>query len=199
MRLFLVALLALAHLPAADNDAVKRLNDAAALFSDVMGNSPPDQVIPQEVLERAHCVVIIPGQWGKGFLSCRNKSGLGWSAPRAWGIEGGAHTDLIMLVMSERSAEKLLLGKFTPGVDSTDAAGPVGPNITARNDAQMHAEILSWSRSQGQFAGIQLQGATLRQRPDSEMTATAVEVTSAAAKLMAQLDRYSARRKGTKL
>ena len=197
MRLFLVALLSLAHLPAADNDAAKRLNDAKALFSDVMGDSG-DQTIPQEVLDQAHCVVIIPGQLGRGFLSCRNKSGLGWSAPRAWGIEGGAHTDLIMLVMSERSAEKLLLGRFTPGVDSTGAAGPVERNITARNDAQMHAEILSWSRSQGQFAGIELQGVTLRQRANSEMAATQAEVTSAAAKLMAQLDRYSARRKGTK-
>ena len=180
--------------------AAKRLNDAASLFSDVMGT--PDQAIPQEVLEHAHCVVIVPGQSGKGFLSCRNKNGLGWSAPRAWGIASGtgvgAQTDLIMLVMSESSAEKLLSGKFTPGVDATDAAGPVGRNVTAENDAQMRAEILSWSRLQGQFAGIVLQGATLRQLANSEMAATPVEITRAAAKLIAQLDRYSARGKGTK-
>ena len=192
----MVALLALANLSAADNDAAKRLNEAAALFSDVMGNSG-DQTIPQQVLDNAYCVVIIPGPSGKGFLSCRNKSGLGWTNPRAWGLEGGAHSDLIILVMGESSAEKLLLGKFTPGVDATNAAGPVGPNITARKDGQMQPEMLTWSRSQGQFTGIQLQGVTLRRLANSSMAATPGEVTSAAAKLVAQLDRYSARRKGT--
>src|SRR3954467_237516 len=179
MKLIMVAALTVAPLLAADNESVKRLDESAAVFSEIMAT--PDKGIPQEMLENAHCIVIVPGlktaafvfggKYGKGYLSCRNKSASGWSAPATVRIEGGSvgfqiggsQTDLIMLVMNERGADKLLSSKFTLGAEGSVAAGPVGRNATAQTDAQMHAEILSWSRSQGLFAGIALTGATLRQ------------------------------------
>src|SRR5215212_11043843 len=148
----------------------------------------PDTGIPQELLDNAHCIVIVPdlktaafvvgGKYGKGYLSCRSKTGPGWSAPGTVRIEGGSvgfqlggsKTDLIMLVMNERGADKLLSSKFTLGAEGSVAAGPVGRTATAQTDAQMHAEILSWSRSQGLFAGLALEGATLRQDQDDNAT-----------------------------
>src|SRR6185369_5742706 len=182
MRMILAATLVLAPLMAKNNDSVKRLNEAAAVFSEVMG--APDKGIPQEMLEHAHCIVIVPdlktaafivgGKYGKGVLSCRNKVGPGWSAPGTVRIEGGSvgfqiggsSTDLIMLVMNARGADKLLSSKFTLGAEGSVAAGPVGRTATAQTDAQLHADILSWSRSQGLFAGVALEGATLRQDLD---------------------------------
>src|ERR1700731_4197862 len=182
MRSILLTTLALAPLLAADREAAKRLNEAAEVFSEVM--SAPDKGIPQELIENAHCIVIVPGlktaafivggKYGKGYLSCRNKSGAGWSAPGTVRIEGGSvgfqiggsETDLIMLVMNDRGEDKLLSSKFTLGAEGSVAAGPVGRTATAQTDAQLHAEILSWSRSQGLFAGLALEGATLRQDLD---------------------------------
>jgi lipid-binding SYLF domain-containing protein len=118
---------------------------------------------------------------------------------------GASSTDLIMLVMSERGAEKLLESKFTLGAEGSVAAGPVGRTATAQTDAQLHADILSWSRSQGLFAGIALEGATLRQDLDDNATlygkklenrdivTSAVRAPGAAAKLLALLNRYSAK------
>src|SRR5579859_590528 len=163
MRFTMVAALVLTPLLAKDNEPVKRLNEAAAVLSEIMG--APDRGIPQELLENAHCIVIVPdlktaafvfgGKYGKGYLSCRNKRGPGWSAPATVRIEGGSvgfqiggsSTDLIMLVMNERGADKLLESKFTLGAEGSVAAGPVGRTATAQTDAQMHADILSWSRS----------------------------------------------------
>src|SRR4051794_39507935 len=182
MKVLITAVIAFVPLFAKDHAPTTRLNDAAAVFSEVM--SAPDKGIPQEMLEHAHCIVIVPdhktgafivgGKYGKGYLSCRNKSGSGWSAPGTVRIEGGSvgfqiggsTTDLIMLVMTERGADKLLASKFTLGAEGSVAAGPVGRTATAQTDAQMHAEILSWSRSQGLFAGLALEGATLRQDLD---------------------------------
>jgi SH3 domain-containing YSC84-like protein 1 len=148
---------------AIDKEPAKRLGEAASVFSEIMAT--PDKGIPQDLLEKAHCIVIVPslktgafivgGKYGKGYLSCRNKSGPGWSAPATVRIEGGSvgfqiggsTTDLIMLVMSERGADKLLSSKFTLGGEASVAAGPVGRTATAQTDAQMHAEILSWSRT----------------------------------------------------
>ena len=213
--------LALAPLLAADNEPAKRLNDAATVFSEVM--TTPDKTIPQELIEDAHCIVIVPdlktaafgigGKYGKGYLSCRNKGGAGWSAPGTVRIEGGSigfqigvsSTDLIMLVMTERGAEKLLESKFTLGAEGSVAAGPVGRTATAQTDAQMHADILSWSRSQGLFAGVSLQGATLRQDLDDNralygkklenryIVTSGVKPPQAAARLLTLLNRYSAR------
>src|SRR4029453_12393192 len=186
MRMILAAALAIATLGAKDGEPAKRLTEAAAVFSEVMAT--PDKGIPEEMLAHAHCIVIVPGlktgafvvggKYGKGYLSCRNKSGLGWSAPGTVRIEGGSvgfqiggsTTDLIMLVMNARGADKLLSSKFTLGAEGSVAAGPVGRTATAQTDAQMHAEILSWSRSQGLFAGLALEGATLRQDLDDNAT-----------------------------
>ena len=219
MRMFLVAALALAPLLAKSGEPVKRLDAAAAVLSEIMAT--PDKGIPQEMLEKAHCIVVVPGlktagfilggKYGKGYLSCRSKSGSGWSAPGTVRIEGGSvgfqiggsETDLIMLVMNERGADKLLSSKFTLGAEGSVAAGPVGRTATAQTDAQLHAEILSWSRSQGLFAGLALQGATLRQDLDdnAELYGEKLEnrdiVTSgrtapaAAEKLMTLLNKYS--------
>ena len=221
MRLILLAALTLTPLLGADNEPAKRLTEASAVFSEVMGT--PDKSIPQDLLENAHCIVIVPGlktaafvfggKYGKGYLSCRNKSGVGWSAPGTVRIEGGSvgfqiggsETDLIMLVMSERGADKLLSSKFTLGAEGSVAAGPVGRTATAQTDAQMHAEILSWSRSQGLFAGLALEGATLRQDLDDNaalygkklenrvIVTTGVRAPQAAAGLLAQLNRISSR------
>jgi lipid-binding SYLF domain-containing protein len=220
-QLILAATLAIAPLLAQDNEPASRLNEASAVFSEIM--QTPDKGIPQEMLENAHCIVIVPGlktgafvfggKYGKGYLSCRNKSGTGWSAPGTVRIEGGSFgfqiggstTDLVMLVMNARGADKLLSSKFTLGAEGSVAAGPVGRTATAQTDAQMHAEILSWSRSQGLFAGLALEGATLRQDLDDnatlygkplenrEIVTTAVPTPKSAVALIALLNKYSAR------
>ena len=213
--------LALTPVLAADDEPAKRLDEAAAVFSEIMAT--PDKGIPQDLLEKAHCIVIVPdlktgafivgGKYGKGYVSCRNKSGTGWSAPGTVRIEGGSvgfqiggsSTDLIMLVMSERGSDKLLSSKFTLGAEGSVAAGPVGRTATAQTDAQLHADILSWSRSQGLFAGLALEGATLRQDLDDNATlygkklenrnivTGGVRAPKSAAKLIALLNRYSSR------
>lgn len=229
MRILLIASLAitpfLSPLEAKDNEVSKRLQEASAVFTEVMAT--PDKGIPEDLLSNAHCIVIVPnmktaafvfgGKYGKGYVSCRNKSNTGWSAPGTVRIEGGSvgfqiggsETDLIMLVMNQRGAEKLLESKFTLGAEGSVAAGPVGRTATAQTDAQMHAEILSWSRSQGLFAGIALEGATLRPDLDDnaslygrklgnkEIVTTNVRVPKVAAKLIAQLNRYSFRERTT--
>ena len=219
--MILAATLAILPLVAKDNGNVKRLNEASAVFSEIM--AAPDKGIPQDLLANAHCIVIVPGlktavfliggKYGKGYLSCRSKTGLGWSAPGTVRIEGGSvgfqiggsETDLIMLVMNERGADKLLSSKFTLGAEGSVAAGPVGRTATAQTDAQMHAEILSWSRSQGLFAGLAQEGATLRQDLDDNaalygrrlenrtIVRTAVRTPRLAARLIGLLNQYSAR------
>lgn len=221
----LAAALAITPLMAADDEPAKRLNDAAIVLSEVMAT--PDKGIPRDLLEKAHCIVIVPdlktaafvvgGKYGKGYLSCRNKGAAGWSAPATVRIEGGSvgfqigasSTDLIMLVMSERGADKLLSSKFTLGAEGSVAAGPVGRTATAQTDVQMRADILSWSRTQGLFAGVALEGATLREDLDDNtalygkrlenraIVTTAVTPPKAALKLLALLNRYSVKeRKG---
>src|SRR5262249_37772202 len=136
--------------------------------------------IPHDLLDRAQCAVIVPGAkkgafivgatFGKGFITCRGKNDRGWSAPAAIRMEGGSfgfqiggsETDVVMLVMNDRGAERLMQSKFTLGGEGEVAAGPVGRSATAQTDAKFTAEILSWSRSRGVFAGIALKGATLR-------------------------------------
>jgi SH3 domain-containing YSC84-like protein 1 len=161
--------------------ADKRLVNAADVVHDMMGM--PDKGVPQELLDKAQCIVVVPGlkkgafgiggKYGAGFASCR-KSGAGWGAPAAVKIEGGSFglqlgvssTDVIMLVMNQSGMNKLVSDKFTIGADAAAAAGPVGRDASAKTDVMMHAEILSYSRSRGAFAGLSLDGATMR--PDSE-------------------------------
>ena len=183
MRLFAALTATLLPFTAyAASDAPKRLQIAAEAFKEVMGI--PDKAIPQELLEKAECIVIIPdlkkgafivgGKYGKGFMSCRHGSGVGWSAPAAMRVEGGSvgfqiggsETDAVVLVMNKRGATKLMESKFTLGADASVAAGPVGRTSEAKTDAKMQAEILTYSRSRGAFAGVALDGATLR--PDGE-------------------------------
>ena len=226
MRLIIAATVAtvmtVTPLLAADDEPVKRLETAAAVLSEIM--AAPDKGIPEDLLENAHCVVIAPelkaaafvvgAKYGKGYLTCRRKGG-GWSAPATIRIEGGSvgfqigasSTDVVMLVMNERGADKLLSSQFTLGGEGSVAAGPVGRKATAQTDAQMNAEILSWSRSQGLFAGVALTGATLRQDLDDNaalygkplesrtIVMEGVAPPAAAAKLLAVLNKYSFKEK----
>ncbi|MGH9631217.1 MAG: lipid-binding SYLF domain-containing protein [Bryobacteraceae bacterium] len=199
-----------------------RLREAAAVISEVMGIA--DKAIPQELLDKAHCAVVVPGlkkgafivgaKYGRGFLSCRKEGGVGWSAPGAIRVEGGSfgfqiggsETDVVMLILNERGAEKLMSSKFTLGGDASVAAGPVGRTSSAQTDAFMRAEILTWSRSRGVFAGISLNGATLR--PDMEtnkelygkkienreIVSGSVPPPPAAEEFISQLNKYSSRK-----
>src|SRR5262249_52161849 len=160
---------ALAAASAAEKDAAERLQHSATVFHEIMAT--PDKGIPQNLIDDAHCVVIVPGlkkgafiigaQYGKGFATCR-KDHSGWTAPAAVRGEGGSfgfqiggqETDVIMLVMNESGANRLLGStKFTLGADASIAAGPVGRDAKAATDAGMKAEILSYNRSRGVFAG----------------------------------------------
>ena len=201
------------HAAAKDLD---RLNEAATVFTEIM--DAPDKGIPQELLETAHCIVIVPGlkkgafivgaKYGKGFISCREKARRNWSAPAAVGFQiGGSETDVILLVMNERGADRLLSSQFTLGGEGDVAAGPVGRSATAQTDAKFTAEILSWSRARGVFAGISLQGATLRQDLDvnkalygkklenREIVDKSIRPPRGAQRLLSLLNRYSPREK----
>jgi lipid-binding SYLF domain-containing protein len=163
------------------SDEVERLKHATEVFNEIM--SAPDKGIPDDLLDKAECVVIVPGltkaalgiggRYGKGIVMCR-KSDRSWSAPLFIRIEGGSagfqigvqKTDVVMLVMNRRGMDKLLGDKFTLGADASVAAGPVGRNATAQTNVRLDAEILGYSRSKGLFAGVSLEGATLRQDKD---------------------------------
>lgn len=200
----------------------ERLEDTADLFNEVMGT--PDKSIPQGLLDKSQCIILVPGlkkggfivsaKYGRGFVTCRNANGQGWGPPGAVRIEGGgvgfqigvSSTDLILLVMNERGMKKLLSSQFTLGADASVAGGPVGRNATAQTDAMMHAEILSWSRSRGAFAGISLEGATLRNDIDEnermygkrwenkDILNSGLKAPAGAEKLLAALNKYSARK-----
>jgi lipid-binding SYLF domain-containing protein len=159
-----------------------RLDASADTLADMMKAS--DKGIPQELLDKAKCVVVIPGmkkagfifgaKYGQGFAACRRKGGTGWSAPAAMRVEGGSvgfqigasETDVVLLVMNDGGMKHLLSDKFTIGGDATAAAGPVGRAASAQTDAMLNAQMLSYSRARGIFAGISLEGATLR--PDED-------------------------------
>jgi lipid-binding SYLF domain-containing protein len=199
----------------------ERLDDSASLFSEIM--STPDRAIPQELLERAQCVVIVPelkkaafvvgAKYGRGFAVCRGASGAGWGPPAAIRIEGGSvgfqvgisSTDVLMLVMNKRGMRRLSSSKFTIGGDAAAAAGPVGRSASAQTDAFVSAEILSYSRSKGLFAGVSLEGATLRNDMDEneilygkrwtskQILGSGAKMPEAASKLIAVLNKYSVR------
>lgn len=203
--------------------AQERLQDAAEVMREIM--AAPDKGIPQDLLAKAACVVIVPGmkkaafvvgaEYGKGFAICR-RGHMGWGAPAAVRVEGGSfgfqiggsETDVVALIMNESGMRMLDRDKFTLGADASIAAGPVGRTTTADTDAAMHAEILSWSRTRGIFAGVALNGATLRpdmddnrqlygQRLNSkEILMTGVAPPQAARRLIGELDRYSMRKEG---
>jgi lipid-binding SYLF domain-containing protein len=179
----LALMLAPALLMAANDraDVMKRTDTAATVFEEIM--AAPDKGIPRDILEHTQCLGIVPGlkragfivgaKYGKGVLVCRTDSGQ-WSAPSTIRIEGGSvglqiglgETDLVFVVKSKSGQDKLMQDKFTFGGDASAMAGPVGRSAQAQTDAQLHAEILSWSRARGAFAGISLEGSTLR--PDHD-------------------------------
>ena len=214
-----LALIAAAQLRAEERETApdKRLENAMLSFREVMHE--PDKGIPRDLFDKARCIVIIPGvkkaafivggKYGRGFVSCRRGTGR-FGAPAAVRIEGGSYglqiggssTDVFMLIMNESGMRKLLSDKFTIGGEAEAAAGPVGREASARTDVMLHAEILSWSRSRGLFAGLSLEGSTLR--PDQseneklygrkisnkEILEGDVPVPPAARPLIAELNRY---------
>jgi SH3 domain-containing YSC84-like protein 1 len=201
-----------------------RLDDAASLFSEIMG--APDKSIPQDLLNKAECVVLVPGlkkgafvvggKYGKGFAVCRASGGQGWGPPAAIRIEGGSFglqigfssSDVVLLVMNERGMKQLSSDKFTIGGEATAAAGPVGRDASAQTDATMRAEILSWSRSRGVFAGVSLDGDTMRPDVDEnramygkpwttkQILSSGAQAPAGASKLLSVLTKYSMRKTG---
>jgi SH3 domain-containing YSC84-like protein 1 len=187
MRRTLVAILAIAGSMgtaafAAEREAKvdDRLDASADTLKDMMRAG--DRGIPHDLLDKAHCVVVVPGmkkagfifgaKYGRGFAVCQHDGN--WGAPAGMIVEGGSfgfqigasETDVILLVMNDGGMRHLLSDKFTLGGDATAAAGPIGRDVSAETDAMMNAEMLSYSRASGLFAGISLEGATLR--PDGD-------------------------------
>jgi SH3 domain-containing YSC84-like protein 1 len=170
----------------AANKEQKRLENSGVVMQEIM-NTPEN--IPQEVLEKADCVIVFPsvlkaafvvgGSYGRGAMVCRTgKNFRGpWGAPAMYALEGGSigfqiggqATDLVLLVMNERGASSILSSKVKLGADASIAAGPVGRDASADTDAYLRSEVLSYSRSRGLFAGVSLEGSTLR--PDDDATA----------------------------
>jgi lipid-binding SYLF domain-containing protein len=189
-----VLVTATATLSAAVSDKLKsRIDEAATVLTEI--HAAPDKDVPQELWDRASCVIVIPsvkkaafifgGEYGKGLMSCRGASA--WSAPvfmqlqkGSWGLQIGAQSiDLVLLVNNERGMKKLLGNKVTLGAEASVAAGPVGRDARAATDAQMNAEILSYSRTQGLFAGINLSGGVLKPDNDDNRDLYGKKVTAA--------------------
>jgi lipid-binding SYLF domain-containing protein len=222
--LTLAAALACAPVLADDVKTDERLNNAASLFSEVMGT--PDRAIPQGLLNKAYCIVVVPGlkkaavvvggKYGRGYAVCRAAGGEGWGPPAAIRIEGGSvgaqvgfsSTDVVLLIMNAGGMKRLSKSRFTIGAEATAAAGPVGRDATAQTDGFVTAEILSWSRSRGLFGGVSLDGATLRNDLDEneaiygqrwtskQILTSGAKPIAAADKLLAVLSKYSPRRAG---
>ena len=163
-------------------DIVKRTQSAAEVFQQIM--EAPDQGIPNEILDNAKCIAITPsmfraaigfgGRYGRGVASCRTANG--WSAPApylmtggSWGLQFGAQAvDLVMLVMNDKGMHHLLSSKFKIGADASAAAGPVGRHASAGTDWKMRAQVLTYSRARGVFAGVSLNGVAVK--PDEDST-----------------------------
>jgi lipid-binding SYLF domain-containing protein len=157
-------------------DDIHRIEDSAQIFQEIMGT--PDHAIPQYLLDSAQCIAIVPsemrfafilgGNYGKGLVTCRSDKG--WSAPVFLSISGGSvgfqaggsSTDYILVFRGRRGLDKLFHDKFRIGGDASAAAGPVGRNAAAGTDIMLHAEILTYSRSRGVFAGVSLTGAVIK-------------------------------------
>ena len=160
-----------------------RVQEAATVLKEIQG--VPDKDIPQELWDKAECVIVVPGlkkaafviggEYGNGLMSCRHAGE--WSAPifmqigkGSWGLQIGAQSiDLVLLVMNANGMEKMLRNKVSLGAEASIAAGPVGRDARAATDAQMKAEILSYSRTQGLFAGINLSGGVVRADADDNV------------------------------
>ena len=180
MRFSLIGLLMISSsLAVAKDEPAARIGEAAKVFDEIM--SAPDKGIPTDLVGRAKCIVIVPGmkkagfivggQYGKGVMTCRETAQRsGWSGPSTIRIEGGSfgaqigggETDVVLVVLNDKGAQRLMKSEFTLGADAGVMAGPVGREGAAKTDAMMSAEILSYSRSRGAFVGVTLNGSTLR-------------------------------------
>src|SRR5271156_5068911 len=172
----LMAIASLTAVASDRDDDVNRTQKAAQVFKEIMNT--PDQGIPSNLLESAKCIAIIPGDkkfafvfggsYGRGIATCRTEHG--WSAPMFVAIDGGSagyqiggsSTDIVMLFMNDHALQSLMSDKFKLGADASVAAGPVGRNAAAGTDLKLNAEILSYSRSKGIFAGVSLDGAVVQ-------------------------------------
>jgi SH3 domain-containing YSC84-like protein 1 len=195
--MWFAALLSLASLSWAESarqDALDRLDNARNVLREIMAT--PDKGIPEEVLEHARCMAVVPqlmkggfvfgAKHGKGVATCRTKKG--WSAPAfitvsggSWGLQIGVEAvDLVMIVQNEKGMQKLLSSNFQLGADASAAAGPVGRHASAGTDWRMDTEILTYSRAKGAFAGLTLEGASIRQDNDSRRAMYGPKVTTRA-------------------
>ena len=204
--------------------AAERLQEATTVFQEIM--SAQDKGIPHDLLQDAHCIVIVPGvkklalgvggKYGRGFAMCRQAGHKNWAAPGAVRMEGGSigwqiggsESDVVLLVMNEKGMRKLLESKFTLDANAGVAAGPVGRTAQASTDAKMTAGILSYSRSRGLFAGLSVGGATLRNDLDEnaelygkkltnrEVLMSGMNPPAAAQPLINALNQYSKKEEG---
>jgi len=181
VALLCVASIALASDPDEENKAEDRIKAAANVLDEIQ--SAPDQGVPEEVLGSAECVAIVPSmlkggfivgaRYGRGVASCRTPKG--WSAPAFFTVQGGSvglqiggqAVDLVMLIMNQDGMRNLLSSKFKLGADASVAAGPVGRHAAADTDWKLRAQVLSYSRARGAFAGLELSGAAIKQDKDS--------------------------------
>jgi SH3 domain-containing YSC84-like protein 1 len=182
--MFLLAMFGLGTLSwagSAREDATERLENAGNVLHEIM--AMPDKGIPEEVLEHAKCIAVVPhmvkggfifgGKGGKGVATCRTANG--WSAPAfitisggSWGLQIGVEAvDVVLIIQNEKGMQKLLSSNFQIGADASAAAGPVGRHAEAGTDWKLDTEILTYSRAKGAFAGLTLEGASLRQDDDS--------------------------------
>jgi lipid-binding SYLF domain-containing protein len=195
--LFVLAMLILGTLcwaGSAREDATDRLENATTVVHEIMGM--PDKGIPEEVLEHAKCIAVVPhmvkggfiigGKGGKGVATCRTASG--WSSPAfitisggSWGLQIGVEAvDVVLIIQNEKGMQKLLSSNFQIGGDASAAAGPVGRHAEAGTDWKMDTEILTYSRAKGAFAGLTLEGASIRQDSDSRHAIYGRKVTTRA-------------------
>ena len=182
MKKILIAIILLC-LPAFASDRAKivgRLNEAATVIEEIM--AAPDKGIPEEIFHSAKCVAVVPSllkggfvvgaAYGKGVATCRTPSG--WTAPALFRMEGGSFglqiggeaVDLIMVIVNDQGMERLLASKFKLGADASAAAGPVGRHAEGTTDWKLRAQVLTYSRSRGAFAGVTVNGSTIRQDKD---------------------------------
>lgn len=177
-----VAILAATNVSAAElsRKELSRIQEAATVLKEI--HAAPDKDIPRDLWDKAACVIVVPGlkkaafvfggEYGKGLMSCRH--GGAWTAPvfmqvgkGSWGLQIGAQSiDLVLLVMNQGGAEKMIRNKVSLGAEASIAAGPVGRDARAATDAQMKAEVLAYSRTQGLFAGVNLSGGVVK--PDDD-------------------------------
>src|ERR1700728_77589 len=207
------------------SDINKRIDEAAKVLNEIMAT--PDKAIPDKVMRDAKCIAVIPsmvkiavgfgGNHGKGVATCRTESG--WSAPApvtitggSWGLQlGGQAVDLVMIVTNDQGMQHLLSSKFKLGADASAAAGPVGRDAAADTDIKMRAEVLTYSRARGLFAGIDLSGSALTQdkdetrllygsfEPFADILSGKVRPTATSAPFLAAVRKYSAQSKATSM